>query len=168
MNRTTAAIWGVTMAAVLVINGCARSTDTAPDAKAFLVELYDHYNGATHDFSPLLDKAPAYFDSGLIALMQENERVTPQGDVGAMDFDPVCACQDYGKLTAGIHVLSASDKAAKAAVVLHDDGPSPGPDVSLSYDLVRVGKGWRIHDIGTNDVPSLRQLLVKANKLPAI
>ena len=167
MKRTTVATWCVMMT-VLVLAGCARSGDTAPDVKAFLVELYGHYNGATHDFSPLLDKAPVYFDADLIALMQENQRVTPQGDVGALDFDPVCACQDYGKLNANIHVLAATAKTAKAAVILHDDGPSPGADVSLSYDLVKVGGAWRIHDIGTTDVPSLRQLLITANKLPAI
>lgn len=168
MKRTMVATWAVLMVAVIVMAGCTRSGDTSPDAKAFLTELYGHYNGATHDFSPLLDKAPAYFDSSLIALMQENERVTPQGDVGAMDFDPVCACQDYGKLSAGIHVLAATTTTAKVAAVLHDDGVSPGADVSLSYDLVKVAGGWRIHDIGTTDVPSLRQWLIKANKLPAI
>ena len=131
----------------------------AATAKTFLTELYSHYSGDRHDFSPLA-KPDDWFDPSLIALMDENAKATPQGDVGALDFDPACGCQDYGSLAATINVVKTDGKTAKVAVVLHDSGEAQSEDISLSYDLIRIGDQWRIHDIGTKDTASLRQFLI--------
>jgi len=146
----------------------ASPVETASDAKAFLTSLYAHYNGSDPDgqFTPLNENAPQWFDPEMVALLDEDARLA-QGDIGAIDADPVCGCQDYSHLTAAITIASATANAAKAQVTVTETDPNfdtegrkPRP---FTYDLVRVNGEWRIHDIGNPDMPSLRDWIARSN-----
>ncbi len=131
----------------------------ASDPKAFLTSLYAHYDGTQMNFSPF-DTPEAYFDPEMLSLMDANDQATPDGEVGALDGDPICGCQDYQKLTADIEIKSVADKSAEAAVTLHDKGVAK-PKM-LIYKLNLIGNQWRIHDVSGKDMPSLRRLLLAA------
>jgi len=142
----------------------ARAADLT-SARRFLVSLYAHYpQGARNAFDPTGADAATVFDPSTIALFAENNRLTPRGDVGAIDSDPICACQDDGGLQPRIGAIQLlSPNRASAVVVLTFAQASP-PDVQrLELTLVTVGGQWRIFDIHSKDTPSFRAYLVKAN-----
>jgi hypothetical protein len=173
MKLTIAALAGI---AALGLTACSKpapapqpeSSSAAPapasvaavpvDPKAFLTSLYAHYDGSQSNFSPF-DAPGDYFDPQLLALMDANDRATPDDEVGALDGDPICDCQDYQKLRADITVTSVKDDTAEAEVKLRDAGAKPK---LMTYKLAQVGGKWRIHDIGTKDMPSLRRLLINS------
>lgn len=51
--------------------------------------------------------------------------------------------------------------AAQAEVTLRDVGNAKAK--TITYQLARLRGGWRIHDIGTREVPSLRRLLINSS-----
>lgn len=130
------------------------------DPKAFLTSLYAHYDGTQSNFSPF-DSPSDYFDPELLSLMDASNRATPEDEVGPLDGDPICDCQDYGKLRADIAIKSNIDNSAEAEVTLHDKGVAK--QKVLTYKLTQIGGKWRIHDIGSKDMPSLRRLLINAS-----
>ncbi len=161
-------IAGVVVAGGIVLSGrlpvgipMAKSSTDAVEAKAFLTSLYDHY-GVNSDWSPLDDHAPDWFDPSMVTLIQEGTRLNA-GYVGAIEADPVCDCQDYGKLTADIKVLNVTPTTAKAGVVLTDSGVTPPATRALAYDLIKIKGAWRIHDITGSRGESLRHRLIKSN-----
>jgi len=134
-----------------------------PDPNAFLKDVYSHYaNSDNSVFSVNLDDSH-YFSPELIALHAENVRAL-KGDLGDLDADPVCDCQDYGRLKADITVDTATSRTAEATVILTDLDPNlPKEDRRprrFHFHLVRTKDGWRIDDIGTPGYTSLRQLLI--------
>ncbi len=134
--------------------------DPAVEAKAFLTELYSHYQDSKVDFTPLFDKAPDYFDPEMAALIRQDQKLS-NGEILAFEADPICDCQDFDKIAADIQILNATATTAKAGVVLTDTGQSPR---SLAYDLVKIDGHWRIHDISSQNYPSLRQHIIDADK----
>ncbi len=134
-----------------------------PGAAAFLTNLYAHYDGKDQDFSPLGDHASQWFDPELSSLIKAD---SAGGEVGALDGDPICDCQDYGRLSAQVTVVTADDKHARASVVVmetdpHFDAEGRKPR-TFTYDLVDIDGRWYIHDVGSSTIPSLRQLLQQA------
>jgi hypothetical protein len=137
----------------------AASTD-ADDVKAFLEGLYAHYKTSSSNstFQPFDADGPQVLDADTLALMKADEKAL-NGDLGDIDSDWLCDCQDYQSITATIAVQSATPTAAKATSDFHDvldTSPKPHHD---TFDLVKTPAGWRIHDLGTGDQPSLRKVL---------
>ena len=134
-------------------------------ARAFLQRVYSHYpmprGGAP--FDPTGRSASAVFDAGMIALIREDRRLA-KGEVGAIDSDPLCQCQDDGGMKVEIGPAKpVGSTSATAAVVLRFGAASP-PDIQrVEFSLVAVNGQWRIHDIKSTDTPSLRAYLTKAN-----
>lgn len=131
----------------------------AADAKAFLEGLYAHYKTSKNNtFQPFDANIKEVLDEDTIALMQADEKAL-KGELGDIDGDWLCDCQDFGSITATITVQSATPTTAKATSDFHDaEEPTekPGHD---TFDLVKTPDGWRIHDMGTADQPSLRKVL---------
>ena len=102
------------------------------------------------------------YDSQLQRLMDEDTRLA-NGEVGALDFDPLCQCQDYQKLEAHITVRSASPKAAVVSVNFRDLGMPNDKPRNAVLDLAKEAGHWRIHDIHAEDPKSLRAFLTEQN-----
>ena len=135
-------------------------------ARSFVTALYSHYPAPKHgpEFDPTGRSAGAVFDPGMVAMLREDKRLTQPGDEGAIEADPLCACQDDSGLKADIgdiHPVDASH--ASAAVTLHFRASRPPETIHVTLDLVDVQGQWRIHDISTKDMPSLRTYLAKSN-----
>ena len=127
--------------------------------KAFLEGVYAHYKTSKDNtFAPFDANQTDVLDPDTIALMKADEKAL-NGELGDIDGDWLCDCQDYQSIKATITVQSASATTAKATSDFKDvDDPSPKPRHD-TFDLVKTPAGWRIHDMGTEDQPSLRKVL---------
>jgi Protein of unknown function (DUF3828) len=124
----------------------------------FLRQLYAPYEKGRAP-NPTGAMAASIFAPPLLALIRRDQALA-HGEVGTLDYDPICSCQDYDPLKSlSISVAAPVDNSAQATVSFKSGSDS----VAVKYDLVRIGGNWRIADIATKDVPSLRELLVKGN-----
>jgi len=145
-------------------NAATNAVATAPDpadaadAKAFLVGLYAHYQSSkNNNFQPFDANVRDVFDPDMIALLAADQKVL-KGEVGAIDGDWLCDCQDFTSIQATINVTSATPTTAQATADFHDT-VDPRPTERDSFDLVKVNGVWRIHDMSTPGQPPLRQTL---------
>lgn len=120
-------------------------------AHRFLAQVYASYHpDAASDAHLPEDQvyAPA-----LLSAMQGNRDVYA-GEVGYLDADPLCGCQDIAQ---DLHHLAfdiqplADDQLSVSAQL--DDPEHP---LHLRFSLQRQDDSWRISDITTADEPSLR------------
>jgi hypothetical protein len=150
---------------LVVLSAGAACAAEAREATAFLKRLYAHYptpeNAQAYDWSG--DGASTWFDQGLVAAIHEDQ-VLADGEVGALDIDPICQCQDDAGLKATVGPATLVDpRTARAVVILHFTEEKPPLTIQVNYTLVRTSKGWRIHDLSAPDMPSLLHFLEKAN-----
>ena len=123
----------------------------------FLDRVYASYRNS--NFSPF--KHPGrYFAPRLLAAINEDSRLA-HGEVGYLDGDPLCQCQD----TAGLHARVASVRSlgsgrANAEVIL--DYPDNTP-ARIRLSLTLTNAGWRIADVSANGELSLLRALTQSN-----
>lgn len=124
-------------------------------AEAFLRGLYAKYAPGGKPTPFVYPEAAAIVDAPMLALLK-TDRDRSNGEVGAMDMDPICRCQDWQALkVASLSVSMTGADAATADVTFSDLGERQ----TLHFSLVRSKAGWRIHDIGSKDEPSLAAYL---------
>src|SRR5579864_1759077 len=160
------------LAAMVMLAGCqkqapaqaaappaAAADANAAAAKAFLDGLYAHYKSSENNNFQMFDANEAeVFDADTIALLKANEKAL-KGELGDIDGDWLCDCQDFVSLKSQVTVASASATAAKAHADFTDVG-MPGEGARhADFDLVRTPAGWRVHDITSPGQPSLRHVL---------
>jgi hypothetical protein len=140
-------------------SAAAPASSDADDAKAFLESLYTHYKTSKDDtFQPFDGSASEVLDPDTLALMKADAKAL-KGELGDIDGDWLCDCQDFTSIKATIAVQSATPTTAKATSDFKDvDDTSPKLRHD-TFDLVKTPAGWRIHDMGTEDQPSLRKVL---------
>src|SRR3954451_13027953 len=124
----------------------------------FLEDVYASYRQS--DFSPFAH-ANRYFAPRLLAAINEDSRLA-RGEVGYLDGDPVCQCQD----TSGMHpsVTSVRQQGPRMAIVRVSIGWEGEKARPATFKLVRTKAGWRIADVSSSDEPSLLGALEKANR----
>ena len=126
--------------------------------RAFAERIYAGYRDS--EYSPFA-VPERWFAAPLAAAMAEDSRLS-HGEVGYLDGDPLCQCQDPSGLQALIdEVRRPSRKSAIADVRLRLTGYEPR---HVRLHLVRTPAGWRIADVGTPDAPSLLGDLRKSNR----
>ena len=103
----------------------------------------------------------AVLRAALVAAMNEDIRLS-RDEVGYMDADPLCQCQDASELHPDIRQIRQESRLRATAHILLDFGGSDRRDVRLK--LVRTGAGWRIADIVTTDEPSLLRSIERFNR----
>ena len=123
--------------------------DQTPQILAFLEETYSYFE---QDGASPPDRNHV-FDNSMLALMVADEEATPEGDMGTLDSDPLCSCQDYSIGKTVFQISEVTNNSAKAHVKLIDS--------EVSLDLVKQGDDWRIHDVNSNDY-SIRQAFIEA------
>jgi hypothetical protein len=123
-------------------------------ARAFTRKLYAAYQAGNPDYAGR--DAAATFAPPLLALIRRDQATTPSGDVGILDGDPICDCQDTGGMRmTHLGVKEAGPNAARAEVTLR----FPGETRSLTLDLQAVRGHWRVADVHSLATPSLARLL---------
>ncbi len=129
----------------------------AETPRAFLERVYAGYRD--EDYSPLA-RPRRVFARPLVEAIEEDRRLS-RDEVGYMDADPLCQCQDPAGLRPAVgQVRRPAPGTATAAVALTFSG-SDRRDIAVK--LVRTGAGWRIADIAAADEPSLLDSLRRFN-----
>lgn len=156
VTRLRLSLAGLLLSALSVC-GAAQAAPSPLAAKAFLVKVYAgqiHYD--THD------GAAAVFDPSTVALFRLDAKLTPPHKVGAIDFDPICWCQDSKDLSFAVQTIAITSPSTATASVTSS---YPGRVVArMRVQLTLTAAGWRIHDIvesdaGKSSTSSLRALL---------
>ena len=125
--------------------------------RRFLYRIYASYKHS--DFSPLV-RPDRYFAPPLVAAIREDSRLA-HGEVGYLDGDPLCQCQDASGLRPRIARVSVTGPEYATAEVILDYPDNTPARVRLS--LVRTRLGWRIADVSAGDEPSLIRALEQSN-----
>ncbi len=131
---------------------CAKEPMATP--QAFVQALYKDY-GKDGRPDVLGQLATRLFAPRLLKLIQTDERV-PVGEVGRLDEDPLCDCQDDG----GFHLSSitvnrpSTGQATATARLTLDTAP-----VTIMLDLETINGEWRIADVHNQSIPSLISFL---------
>lgn len=82
----------------------------------------------------------------LQALYDHDAEITPEGEMGAIEFDPFVNGQDFAITNLVIGAAGiAGDNASVAVSFDNFDQP-----MVLDYDLVREDGGWKIDDVATS------------------
>lgn len=123
--------------------------------REFIEKLYNHYN--SERFSPLAGPK-LYFSPELSAAIAKD---SSGGEVGYLDGDPLCDCQDYDRITAKVVTIRQPTSKAATAHVHVDLGQGQQRDLELR--LVRTSSGWRIADVLGPYHRSLLRELERAN-----
>ena len=126
--------------------------------RAFVERIYSGYGDV--EYSPFA-VPERFFAAPLVAAMEEDSRLS-YGEVGFLDGDPLCQCQDpTGLETVMTDVRQPTPRTASARIRLRLDG---GERRDVRLKLVRTDAGWRIADVGTPDSPSLLSDLRRSNR----
>jgi hypothetical protein len=128
----------------------------AQSARAFLEGVYAKYAASNNGPDTLGKDAPDLFAPELLALIREDQRVA-QGEVGLLDHDPICSCQDTeGLKVTALKVIPTGQHQVKAKVSFVNGGHP----VRVGFSLIQDDSGhWRILDIAEPTVPSLKRYL---------
>jgi hypothetical protein len=124
-------------------------------ARAFVTGLYRAYDrdGQPDYLGPIRRRV---FSPGLLRLMREDDARTPKGEVGALDGDPICDCQDSGGFGGlSVAVTAAGPDRAKVVARFSLDGEKR----VVTLDLVIIAGHWRVADTHSPGEPGLRALL---------
>jgi hypothetical protein len=123
-------------------------------AEAFLRAIYAAYTPKGKPVDLTGPHAETILAPSLAALMRTDQALA-DGEVGAIDSDPICACQDFD--IRSVTVAAAADGPDKTRATA--SFRNFGKPTRVEFDLVAAGSGWRIYDIHEEDIPSLRKLL---------
>ena len=163
VSRTSAAISATIMVLMALGAGQALASPDAAGATRFVRDLYARYSSERF-CAMCVAGAERIFDPSLVALLRENKRLTPDGEMGAIDADPICRCQDPEGLRAKVTSVTMDGPTSATAVVLIRFGGAAAADVKrVSLSLVVVAGRWRIHDVG-GDLDSFRKMLIASNR----
>jgi hypothetical protein len=121
----------------------------AETPRAFVERLYAAYRNP--DFSPL-SRPERVFAPPLVSAIGEDRRLS-RDEVGFMDADPLCECQDPSGMRPRIEAVSEQGRGGAIVRVTLRFGPTDRRDLRLR--LVRLAAGWRVADVSSTDQPSL-------------
>lgn len=141
-----------TMALSLAASAIAAGP-TAPKAKAFMAGIFAGYEKPEPP-DLLRERAGTAFTPRLIRLIHQ-DAAAAHGESGALDYDPICGCQDFALSNLAIKIEQTSRAAAGAVV----DFDNAGVHQAIRFDLAVVHGHWRIADIHDDRVPSLVDFL---------
>jgi hypothetical protein len=160
MRRTLHAL-GITIA-ILALTQQAVPAQSVKDADAFIRQTYKRYDTKSLKEPQFLGReASSVFSPSLVQLIRRDEKNTPSGYVGKLDWDPICSCQDFdGDPLRDLQITKDSASRATASVTLFFFSDSSVKHLRLH--LIWLPQGWRIDDIETKDIPSLRKLLQRS------
>jgi hypothetical protein len=146
-------MWRCALIAAL-ITPVAAQAQTLDAARAFTRTLYAAYRAGDPDY--LGRDAGRTFAPQLLALIRRDAASTPEGEVGVLDGDPICDCQDPGGLRLDrLAIRPAGSGRARAEVTLRFAGETR----RMRLSLLAIHGQWRVADVNTRETPSLVRLL---------
>jgi Protein of unknown function (DUF3828) len=144
----------------LLLFSSSRSVPTqaqgTESAKAFVQRVYADY--ANPDWRHQEERLKKFYTRSLLRLIAA-DKTGHLGEVGNLDWDPICSCQDAGDpgdlKVQSITLSPPGPFRLKAVVAFTITG---GPN-TVTLSLLKTPSGWRIDDISERETPSLRAYL---------
>jgi hypothetical protein len=143
---------------LFLLAALASPAQAAESPRAFVEHLYAGYR--EQDYNPLA-RPDRIFAPPLVAAIAEDARLS-HDEVGYMDADPLCQCQDPAGLRPVVEEVRATARDRATARILLDFGAADRRGLTLR--LVRTRAGWRIADVAAADEPSLLDALRRFNR----
>ena len=132
-------------------------------AEAFIRGVYARYAGA-HGAGVATDArgGGAVYSRDMLNGFAKSSSAA-KGDIGPIDYDPICSCQDVKdvRLTT-ISLLRSDESSALVRVSFTNEGEQHG----VTLTLANTPRGWRIADIQDRNVRSVLALLRNADPSP--
>ena len=144
---------GAAFLVFLLVAGPAAAQD-AKSAEAFLRKIYSHYKAKGPGVELTGPKAETILDPTLVALLRADEQAM-HGEVGVIEADPICDCQDFDIRSVQISVEPDGAGRAKATASFKNLGSA----TKVSFDLATFMGQWRITNIHLANMPDLRKTL---------
>lgn len=114
------------------------AAQTFDTPEAMLEAFYEPY--FTGEFP---DNEAAFRSQALQALYDNDAQVTPEGEMGALSFDPYVDGQDFDITDFAIGAAGIAGDYASVDVTFNNFGEPR----SLTYELVLEDGGWKIDDV---------------------
>ncbi|MBS1802502.1 MAG: DUF3828 domain-containing protein [Acidobacteria bacterium] len=121
----------------------------AASAKTFLQSVYSRYYKNDPGVEIARPQARRYLHSSLIALLREDSRAVGPGEVGVLDGDPLCSCQDWdGIFNLKIDVREPKADRVEASVSFAlSKNAKPQDRRSLMITLQLEKGAWRVWNV---------------------
>lgn len=126
-------------------------------ASEFVSALYANYSDS--NYSPVDKNPESIFSAELVKLIREDEKQA-KGEVGVLDFDPLCNCQD----STGLKIEKIKIDSKSNSTIAHVTFTISEIKNSLKLQLIKVKGKWLIKDISSEDIPSLYNYMKTALK----
>lgn len=125
---------------------CAHAKDasSAESAEQFVKSLYSRYGPSSDPPNLFESNAVQAFDPSLIALARK-DAAAARPDVGVLDYDPVCNCQDTDIRFPGLKVIIQTANVHRAIAVA--EFSTDNTQNKIAFTLTRHGNRWRIFNI---------------------
>jgi hypothetical protein len=140
----------------LIMSGTRTQAQDSESAKKFVQQVYADY--ANPDTNHQRQRQRHFYTPQLYRLILSDETSHP-GEVGKLDWDPICDCQDPGEpgelKVESISLSTAGQSRIQATVAI----VIVRAPVTVVLSLFKTSAGWLIDDISTSETPSLRRLL---------
>lgn len=127
--------------------------------QAFVARAYSQYR--KHPYGSLEHPAQWYAQR-LAAAINEDTRLA-HGEIGYLEGDPLCDCQDYDHIAERITSFRRLSVSRVVVGVRVDLGFAPQDAPNLRLTLDRTADGWRIADVASAEEPSLLRTLQRSN-----
>lgn len=143
--------------ATALLAGTAHAAMEADSPRAFLQRLYAAYatGGKGNDFA--YPEARAIVDDSLLSLLRR-DRMMSKGEVGALDGDPICQCQDWERFKVLSMQVEMNGANRARGDVTFTTAPKSAAE-AVHFDLVRENGTWKIHDLSWRGTPSFQAYL---------
>ena len=135
----------------------------AETPEAFVRRVYARYGDKGPGVPTTRPAGTPFYAAALLDAFAKDQKLAG-GEVGSIDGDPVCDCQDWGKLRVRQVAITPGQNGAVLARVAFTNFNKPQ---AVTLTLAATPDGWRIADIGNGSAPSIAALLKEAAKTPA-
>ena len=145
---------GLAVCLVLVYSALGNAApNETPDA--FVRRVYSRYRAHGPEVSTSRPGGTLFYAPALLDLFAKDEALA-KGEVGAIDGDPLCGCQDHASIA--VKKVAVSDRSAdrvKVEVTIRTLATTS----AVTLTLLQTPDGWRIADVGDKTVGSIVALL---------
>ena len=126
-----------------------RAQGNVDSARRFVESIYRLYDLRGPGVDLTGRRAAQTFDTSLVTLMREDQKVIADGEVGVLDGDPICGCQDWdGIFDLKVKIRPINSERAEASVSFALFNQAAAHDYrSITLTLSHKGEKWRVYDV---------------------